>query len=147
MGYRQSLTSDDLIIEEEDIQIDDARAPFADLFPPHGYFDILQHMEELMSRQARSDLDHAIDEPVLLGVADGFRPIQGGLSEEGVLFTSAYFGDRLPTVSYLVPHVGTDSDKSDIFHDEGVYVCKVDSRGGVEWKKRGHSETVSIDPP
>jgi hypothetical protein len=126
MGYRQSLTSDDLIIEEEDIQIDDARAPFADLFPPHGYFDILQHMKELTSRQARFDLDHAIDKPILLGVADGFRPIEGGLSEEGVLFTSAYFGDRLPAVSYLVPHVGTDSDKGDLSHDEGVDPWKVD---------------------
>ena len=146
MGNRQSLTSNDLIVEEEDIQVDDTRAPFADPLPSHGYFDTLQHMKELISRQARFDLDYAIDKPILLGVADGFRPIEGGLSDEAVLFTSVYFRDRLPAVSYLVPHVGTDSDKSEISHDEGVYGCKVDYTEGEEWKKIRTSGDGSIGP-
>ncbi len=132
MGYRQPFASDDLIVEEKDIQIDDARAPFKDPFPAHGYFDILKDIEELIGRKARFDLDHAIDKPILLGVADGFRLIEGGLSDEMVLLTLAYFGDCSPAVLYLVPNVGTDSDKSDIFHDGGVYPCKGDYREGEE---------------
>lgn len=135
MRYRQSFTSNDLIVEEEDIQIDDARAPFEDPFPAHGYFDILKDIEELIGRKARFDLDHAIDKPILLGVADGFRLIEGGLSDEAVLLTLAYFGDCSPAVFYLVPNVGTDSDKSDIFHNEGVYGCTVDYTEGEEWEK------------
>ena len=104
-----------------------------DPFPSHGYFDILQSIKELINRKARFDLDHAINKPILLGVTNGFRFIEGGLSDEAVLFTSAYLGDRLSAVFYLVPHVGTDSDKSDISHDEGVYGCKVDCTEGEEW--------------
>jgi hypothetical protein len=117
MGYRQPFASDYLTVEEEDIQIDDARAPFEDPLPAHGYFDILKDIEKLIGRKARLDLDHAIDKPILLGVADGFRLIEGGFSDEAVLFTSVYFGDCSRAVLYLVPNVGTDSDKSDTFHD------------------------------
>ncbi len=132
MWYRQPFASDDLIVEEKDIQIDDARAPFEGPFPAHGYFDILKDIEELTGRKARFDLDHAIDKPILLGVADGFRPIEGGLSDEAVLLTLAYFGDCSPAVLYLVPNVGTDSDKGHTFHDESGYRCKVDFTQGEE---------------
>ena len=83
-------------------------------------------MKEFVSRKARLDLDHAIDKPILLGVADGFRLIKGGLSNESVLLTLTYFRDCSPAVSYLVANIGTDSDESTIFHDEGGYICKDD---------------------
>jgi hypothetical protein len=111
---------DNLIVEEEDIQIDDARAPFQDSPAARGYLDVLQNFKELISPKARLDLDHAVDKPVLLGIADRFRPIEGGLGNKGDLFTSTYFIDGLSAVSYLVPNVGTNADESDISHDEGV---------------------------
>ena len=76
-------------------------------------------MKELVCRKARLDLDHAIDKPVLLGVADGLGLVEGGLSDESGLLALAYFRDCSPTVPYLVPDVGADSNEDDISSHTG----------------------------
>jgi len=84
-----------------------------------------------MSRKVRFDLDRAINKPILLGVADGFRFVQGGLGDEPIPFVLGYFSNSSFAVAYLVPDVGTNPDKGDVTSGEGgVHVRLVAERLG-----------------
>ena len=56
---------DDLAVEEEDIQINDARAPTlaAHALAAHRGFDGLESLQQLVSRAIGFNLDDRIDEP------------------------------------------------------------------------------------
>lgn len=88
-------------------------------------------MEEFIRRKVRFDFDHAINKPILLGVTDGFRFVQGGLNDEPIPFVLGYFGNSSFAVAYLVPDVGTNSDEGDVSSGEGgVHVRLVAERLG-----------------
>ena len=66
------------IIEEEDIEINCSGSPSNGFCPAQLGFDGPQRSEEFVSLQIGLDFYYPVDKPVLGGVANGSRFIEGG---------------------------------------------------------------------
>lgn len=116
MGDFKSFSANLHLIIEKDIEVDRPGSPREGLDPPHPGFNGFQCLEETGRAEVRFNLYHSIDEPILLGIADGSGFIKGGLGQERVAVNLQDFRNGFFTATGLVPEVGTDPDVDNMFH-------------------------------
>src|SRR3972149_1266162 len=110
VGNPQIFLFYDGAVIEQDIKIDDARAPaLFDFFAPHRPLDVLEFQQQRVGFEFGFDLDGAVDIPVL-GVAQGFAFVERGLLEDLGIRQFGQTVEGLQEVFFLVADVGTDPD-------------------------------------
>src|SRR5206468_223027 len=111
VGDLERFRLDHLLVAEQDVEVDHARAPTLALhaFPPHRLLDRLQALQEPVGRELGLDLDHAVHEP-RLGVADRLALVERGGAAQPRARQLGHAIDGLEGVRLAVAQVRSDPD-------------------------------------
>src|SRR5215475_6341007 len=108
---------DDVLIEEQDVEIDDARAPALplDALAAHGLLDGLQLLEQDLGLEIGLDLDDAVDEP-RLRVAERLALVEGRCAYDARPGELGDLLDGLRRVCPPVTEIRPDADVHAVGH-------------------------------
>src|SRR5215475_8030898 len=108
---------DDVLIEEQDVEIDDARAPALplDALAAHGLLDGLQLLEQDLGPEIGIDLDDAVDEP-RLRVAERLALVEGRCAYDARRGELGDLLDGLRRVGPPVTEIRPDADVHAVGH-------------------------------
>src|SRR4029453_18540873 len=131
---------DHVLVEEQDVEIDDARSPPLPLDPlaPHRLLDGLELLQQRLRGEVGLDLDDAVDEP-RLGVAQRLALVERRRPHDPRARQLRHLLDGFDRVGPAIAEVRSDADVHAVRHPQGAappvmpQPCAVYLRGRISW--------------